>query len=69
MPTSKPIIFGPKNKGIVWSLKPPLHYLLSCYFLQSSNSNCHTWRETEMAEVVSSFVEEGGDGAASDQQS
>ena len=69
MPTSEPIIFGPKNKGIVWSSKPPLHYLLGCYFLQSSNSNCHTWRETEMVEEVSSFVEEGGDGAASAQQS
>ena len=69
MPTSTPIISEPKNIEKAWSLKPQHHYLFGYYCHQSSNSNCHTLRETERAEVVFSFAEEGGDGAASAQQS
>jgi hypothetical protein len=69
VPTSRPIISEPKNKEKAWSLKPQHHYLFGCYSHQSSNSNCHIWRETERGEEVFSFVEEGGDGAASARQS
>lgn len=64
MPTSGPIIFGPKSKGRAWSLKPRLRYLFGCYFHQSLNSSCHTSRGMEMVEVAFSFVEEGGGDAA-----